>query len=284
MKNIFNIKRFGLVFRKDMMENMKRYTLLFLTLIGIMAIVSISKTWNYCYNFGYSDRFDSLIHNRSLLTFMSLTFLAGGLLFSSTFMAPMNSKLRRLSFLSTPASNFEKFFSRWLIVTIGYLFAFFVAMWIAEAFRVAIVGAKFPDLEIKFIDLTRLYYPTGDWSGNYMVPKFVFTILIGAYFLFQSYFLLGATFFEKTSFVKTFVALSVIICVYGALCAGAINLFYEEGFEGFGCVMDSFLGFKTDQKDHIAKVWAHIIPAIVTIGNWLLAYRRFCESEVIKKL
>ena len=149
----------------------------------------------------------------------------------------------------------------------------------------SVVSVRFPDLEISFLDLTKLYYPTDNYSSRYyMVSKFVFTILICMYFLFQSLFLLGATFFEKTSFVKTFVALLVILFAYGMLCNCAINLFYEENFMEFTRVMDSFLGEKTDKKEQIAKVWAHIVPAIVAFANWLLAFFRFRESEVIKRL
>ena len=285
MNNIFNIKRFGFVLRKDMMENMKRYTLLFLAMIGIMSIISIWFTWDYCKSYGSSDRYDYLSHNLDLLIILSNGFLAGGLMFASTFMVPMNSKLKRLSFLSNPTSNFEKFLSRWLIVTIGYIIAFFVAMWIADALRVAVVSAKFPDLEISFLDLTKLYYPTDNYSSMYyMVPKFVFTLFVCMYFLFQSFFLLGATFFEKSSFVKTFVALLVILCAYVALCSGAINLFYEEGFYGFTRVMDSFLDEKNDKKEQLVIAWAHLLPAIVVFANWLLAFFRFRESEITKRL
>ena len=110
MNNIFNIKRFGLVFRKDFLENWKRYTLLFLTLLGIMVIVTIQMSWTYCLRSGESGRYDYIFLNKNLLTFLSLTFLAGGLLFASTFMTPMNSKLNRISFLVSPSSDFEKFF------------------------------------------------------------------------------------------------------------------------------------------------------------------------------
>ena len=233
MNNIFNIKRFGLVFRKDLMENMKRYVLLFLTMLGIITIVTIFMSWNYFHDFsGGNSSANLLYHNRQLLILLSFAFLAGGLLFASTLMAPMNSKLKRLSYLSNPSSNLEKFLTRWIIVTIGYILAFFVAMWIADALRVAVISAGYPDLEIKFLDLSKLYYPTDDYSSSYyMVPKFVFTIMICIYFVLQSLFLLGATFWEKTSFIKSFVAISILIFSYITLCRWAILIQLSQVFQ-----------------------------------------------------
>ena len=283
MNNIFNIKRFGFVFRKDFTENLKSYVLLFLTMFGIMAIVSVYMTWSYCNKWGEGSHYYSASHNVGLLVFMSFAFLAGGLLFASTFMTPMNSKLKRLSFLISPSSNFEKFFSRWIIVTIGYIIAFFAAMWMADALRVAVITARFPDLEIKFLDLTKLFNSGGDYSQEYLMPKDAFSISVFFYFLFQSLFLLGATFWEKSSFVITFTAILIIFFTYMIVCRWAIILSYEEGLNGFGRVLNSFV--EGNYKD-MGKQFMLIktILSIFTLINWILAFFRFRESEIIKRL
>ena len=284
MNNIFNIKRFGLVFRKDFMENLKRYALLFLTMLGIMAIISIFISYGYCQPYEKSGRYSSEIHNVTLLGFMSFAFLAGGLLFASTFMTPMNSKLKRISFLVSPSSNFEKFFSRWIIVTIGYVLSFFVALWIADALRVAVITAYYPDLEIKFLDLTKLVYPKDVHSSvESLMPKTAFTLCVFMYFLFQSLFLLGATFWEKASFIKTFVAISVIVFAYIIVCRWAILLSYEEGLNGFGRVLNSFVdGNNQDMEKQSLMLIKTILP-VFTLTNWILAFFRFRESEIIKR-
>jgi len=282
MNNTFNIKRFGLVFRKDFMENLKRYALLFLTMFGIMVIVSIFVSWNYYHNLEVRGFHNSTPHNVGLLTFMSFAFVAGGLLFASTIMTPMNSKLKRISFLITPSSNFEKFFSRWIIVTIGYVLSFFVAMWIADALRVAVITAYYPDLEIKFLDLTKLIYPGDNYSPEYMIPKEFFTTFVFMYLLFQSLFLLGATIWEKASFVKTFVAISVIIFAYIMVCRWAILLSYEEGLNGFGNVLNSFSINNEDTTKKILMLLKTFL-SVFTLTNWILAFFRFRESEIIKR-
>jgi hypothetical protein len=196
----------------------------------------------------------------------------------------MNSKLKRLSFLVSPSSNFEKFFSRWMIVTIGYILAFFAAMWIADALRVAVITARFPDMEIKFLDVTKLVYPGDDYNtGDYMMPKFVFVILVFIYFFFQSLFLLGATFWEKASFIKTFTAISVIVFVYTILCRWTILISYEEGLNGFGRVLDSLLNKYNDTKN-LPLLFINTVLSVFILANWVLAFFRFRESEIIKRL
>ena len=288
MNNTFNIKRFGLVLRKDFIENLKRYTLLFLTMLGIMAIITIFMSLDY-YQFLVDNRTTYRNLNEELLTILSFMFLAGGILFASTFMTPMNSKLKRFSYLISPSSNLEKFFSRWLIVTIGYIFSFFAAMWIMDTLRVTVLTAVFPDLDIKLLDLTKLFNPTnnGDITIEYMMPKTAFTTMIFIYFLLQSLFILGATFWEKASFIKTFTALFVIVISYIMLSRWAISLSYgglDGGLNDFGRVLESFLGDKTEEREEFFMTLIYAGLSVFTVTNWTLAYFRVRESEIIKRL
>ena len=284
MNNIFDIKRFGLVFRKDLMENLKRYTLLFLTMFGIMAIIIVSMSWNYCHTYENSSNYDYMLLNNRLLNFLSFAFLTGGLLFASTFMTPMNSKLKRISYLPDPSSNFEKFFTRWIIVTIGYILAFFVAMWMADALRVAVITARYPDLEIKFMDLTKLIYPRGDYTAyrEGVMPKDVFTISLFVYFFSQSLYILGSTFWEKSSFIKTFVAVLIINVVFINICRLTMILFYEEGTSGFINVLNSFFS-NSEIMEKPPLFLLYTVLSVFTLTNWVLAFFRFRESEIIKR-
>ena len=281
MNNTFDIKRFGLVFRKDLIENGKRYTLLFLTMFGLMALVITFQTLNYYAierNVG-----DHLSLNRILLIYLSFMFLGFGVWFASTFSTPMNRKLKRLSYLISPASNLEKYLVRWIITTIGFILAFFAAMWIADVLRVTISSVFYPDVDIRFIDISKLVSPDARTHGNeYVVPKEVFTILISLYFLLQSIFLLGSTFWEKATFVKTFTAVAAIVTAFILICRGAILFFYGS-LIGFGKVLDSFQldqTFTTDQ----AITFAAIVISAFTLTFWILAYFRLKESEIIKRL
>jgi hypothetical protein len=193
----------------------------------------------------------------------------------------MNSKLKRLSYLVNPASNIEKYLTRWLITTIGYIFAFFIAFWIADIIKVAICSAILPDVDIQLLDLSKLRNPGDDFrNGYYMLPWQVFDAMIFFYLFLQSLFLLGSTIWEKVSFIKTFTALSAIIFVYIMVCRWAILLSYGD-LDGFGNVMSSFFQDTTETQ---ALTYIIIVFAPLTLANWTLAFFRIRESEIIKRI
>ena len=278
MNNTFNIKRFGFTFRKDLIENGKQYVLLLLTMFGLMALVITFQTLNHYAISKNADNHLSL--NRILLIYLSFMFLGFGTWFASTFSSPMNHKLKRLSYLISPASNLEKYLVRWIITTIGFIFAFFATMWFADALRVAIGSVVYPDLDIRFIDITQLFAPDGRNTGiSYVVvPKEVFTILLSIYFLLQSIFLLGSTFWEKATFLKTFTAVAAIVAAFILICRWAILFFYGS-LIGFGKVLDSFQLDQTFSTEQVI-----IVISAFTLTFWILAYFRMKESEIIKRL
>jgi hypothetical protein len=280
MNEIFNIKRFGLVLSKDIQEKGKKYLLQFLTMVGIMTIGVI---WYY-----YTERFNNDVFNydnKDLLTWACILFLIFGLIFSSTFMDSMREKTERISTLTTPASDFEKFFSRWLIVTVGFVIAFFAAFWMADIVRVAFLSFKYPTLKyptlnISFLDLSGLIAPKGGYSGNYLFVENTFGMWVFTYALLQSLFILGATFWQKLSFVKTFAAIGAIVILFIFLNKWVIEIFFGN-FNRFSEVLNTFLS----NPSHEATLkTASCIFAFFTAINWIIAYFRFRESEIIKRL
>ena len=282
MNNTFSFKRFGLVFKKDLMENRKRYILLFLTMLGIMMIVFIFMTMSY-YGTPIGLEPDHILFNRSLLSYMSFMFIACGIFFASSFSTPMNSKLKRITYLVSPSSNLEKYLTRWMITTVGYIFAFFIALWIADAVRVAIGSLVFPEADIQVIDFSKLIYPDEySISAEYVVFKDTFVMILSVYFLVQSLFLLGSTFTEKATFIKTFVFISTLIVVFIVINRWAILLFYGN-FERFGNVLDSFEVQDSFDRNHLFT-FVSIVLSVFTLANWVLAFFRIRESEIIKRL
>ena len=280
MNNTFNIKRFGLAFRKDLIENGKRYLLMFLTLLGIMTIITTYASWLYYNEPRNTNYYNNL--NKDLLNYLSLIFIAAGIWFASTFANPMNSKLKSISFLVNPASNLEKFLIRWIITTIGFITVFFVALWIADFTRVAICTVTFREL-IDFLDITKLIGPDNEpVYQEYVVPKSIFLLFLNLYFLFQSIFLLGSTFWEKASFIKTFSAVAAIITAFIFICRWTILLFYGN-LRGFENVMLSFEINRTMSELQAFSIIS-IIMAVFTLAFWILAFFRIKESEIINRL
>ena len=282
MNNTFDIRRFGLVFRKDIIENGKRYLLLVLTMLGLMTLVLTFYSWR---NYQVNDPGSYLFLNKVLLEILSCMFFASGIWFASTFSTPMNHKLKRLSYLISPSSHLEKFLVRWILTTIGFILAFFATMWVADFLRVGICSVIYPEIDIHFLDISKLVSPKGSislYNREYVVPQEVFTILLSIYFLLQSVFLLGSTFWEKASFIKTFTAGAAIVAAFILICRWMILLFYG-GLDGYSNVLSSFeldRSFSTEQ----AIIFAAIVMYAFALTCWILAFFRLKESEIIKRL
>ena len=288
MNNILNIKRFGLVLRKDIMEGWKRYTLMFLTMLGILTVGLI---WTY-YDFSIVNG-ETILHKQNRLNiealgYLSFLFCIFGLIFSSTFMNPMNSKTKKISYLINPSSSFEKYFSRWIIITVVYIILFFVAMWIADTIRITFYSTFFSFYLYKvtaFVDLTQLIYMGDDLnSSGYLLPKSVFLSFLSIYFFFQSLLILGSTFWEKSTFIKTFTAIAVIVIVFVLVCRWTILLFYGE-FDGFAKAINILQPVKNIDLNETAAAYKLSAAIFVfALINWILAFFRFRESEIIKRL
>ena len=289
MNNIFNIKRFGLVLRKELMENWKRYMILFLTMLTIITIVHMFVCYgqyNYYKNLDHNSNPDKQITPyHTLINFSSVLFFIFGILFSSTFMNSMNSKVKKISYLSNPSSHLEKYLTRWGITIVGYIISFFIALFIADALRVSIYSTIYPNLNIKFIDLFSIWEDENKKSLFLFFSKEASIMYISFYLLFQSIFILGSTFWEKATFMKTIIAIVLIFHVFGFLCYGTILLFYG-GFDAFGNVLNSFgpTFEKRDISDKQVAIYFSCIISFFTISNWIITYFRLRESEIIKRL
>ena len=285
MNDIINIKRFALVLKKDFMENWKRYLLYFAALVGIIALIMIIRA-NDAYDYakrGYSLSLIGL--NKDLLAIATISFIVGGLLFASTMMDPMKGKTKRISYLIMPASNFEKYFSRWFIVSIGYIVAFFLALWLADLIRMAVCSARYPEMEVVALNLQYLIAP--EEGGNevwrqYFIPHQAFLVGFPIYVLCQSLFVLGSLFWEKLSFIKTFAVGAIILTAFILVCRWTILVFYNKDFNQFGNVLESF---KFDEKVTVNQAFSivAVIISVFAIVNWVIAYIRFKESEIIKR-
>lgn len=294
MNNILNVKRLALNFRKDLLENGKRYLLLFLTMFGLITIILTFISWEHyrSVNLYYEQNKNAL--NEPLLTAACFLFAGFGLLFASTLSQPMNNKIKRISYLVYPASNLEKFLTRWLLLTVGYIIAFLTALWMADIIRMGICSAYFPEHTVSFLDLTKLvYFDDGDWNQqhDHLLNGPIFAIIISIYFLFQSLFILGATFWEKTSFVKTFTAGIVIILTFVLVYRWTILFCYGD-FAHLGNALESLLDpiKKIEMnEDRIitekqVSLFVSLLISLFTLTNWTLSFFRFRESEIIKRL
>ncbi|NDV45904.1 hypothetical protein D0T49_02435 [Paludibacter sp. 221] len=280
MNNIFSIKRFWFVTKKNFLENWKQYSVQALTMFGIMFVIFLSISFDH-----YKDLEQGYAHDTEilLLAWSSILFLIFGIFTASTFMEPMRNKTKRIAYLINPSSNLEKFLSRWLIVSVGYVIMFFVCLWLADMLRVAILSIRFPQFDIPMLDFGRMMPTEGKNNISFVFfSRSFFSMWVGVYTLTQSLFILGATFWEKATFVKTF---SAGIIIWGALimlCRWTIMAFYNGDFSQFGNVLDSFSMNRIEESTGFTIITCILL--FFTLANWTISFFRFRESEIIKRL
>ncbi|WP_044265611.1 hypothetical protein [Bacteroides timonensis] len=272
----FSAPRFVNLCRKEMVESWKANLLRFVMMYGIMAIAFV---WNGYFQYNHLE---GLI-NRGITQDPIWTFELGafiwalvimGLLSASFIMERMKSKTNRIAMLMTPATMFEKFFSRWLVFTFGFLIVFLIAFKLADWTRVAVYMVSYPELK-DIISSTPLSHLVGKgqfWTVfddcNY------FMLGVSAYFFVQSLFVLGSSIWPKNSFVKTFSAIVVVAIIYIAIGSVLGKILFEAR---------GVRGVNQDISDESMTLWTTIIFLGMAIINWIVAYFRFKESEIINR-
>lgn len=272
----FSAPRFVSLCRKEMVESWKANLLRFVMMYGIMAIAFV---WNGYFQYNHPE---GLI-NRGITQDPIWIFELGafvwalvimGLLSASFIMERMKSKTNRIAMLMTPATMFEKFFSRWLVFTFGFLIVFLIAFKLADWTRVAVYTVSYPELK-DIITSTPLSHLVGKgqfWTVfddcNY------FMLGVSAYFFAQSLFVLGSSIWPKNSFVKTFSAIVVVAIIYIAIGSVLAKILFEAR---------GVRGVNQDISDEAVTLWTTIIFFGMAIFNWVVAYFRFKESEIINR-
>lgn len=269
----FNLHRFVGLCRKEMVENWKVNLLRSVMTYGMLAIIFL---WS-----GYLKYSDIDIHFqpeadpiwRSELNIFLVGIVAWGCISASFMMERMKSKTNRIATLMTPATMFEKFFSRWLIYTIGFILMFVIAFKLADWTRVAVYALQYPDIEA--IAPVSLFHLVGN-SGVYYSPFnscTEFLMVLSLYFMSQSFFVLGSAIWPKNAFIKTFVAGIAINVVY-SIVAGAF---------GKMVIPEHFHMNNMNLSDETMYNMVTAVCAVFTLFNWTLAYFRFKESEIINR-
>lgn len=267
----FSLPRFINLCRKEMVENWKSNVLRMVLMYGVMAVVMV---WNGYFEYRGTYNYEE----DPAWIFLLVTFIWAlwgfGCLSASFTMEKMKTKTSRTSMLMIPATPFEKFFSRWFVFTVVYLVVFLICYKLADYTRFTIYSLAYPEKDfIAPVDLSHL---VGDEKYYTLCRRGLeFGALISGYFFVQSLFVLGSSIWPKNSFLKTFASGTIIGMVYFAVGALVSKVLLESGRYYSGGVLES--------KE--TTLWIVIVAGIFfALVNWVLAYFRFKESEIINRM
>lgn len=264
----FYLPRFAVLLRKELAENWKSYMLRALMVFGVTLIAFL---WNAYTEYKYAAAFD-FVEDDDPVWYFEAAFARWGLFiwgcsYASLALEHLKSKAGRTAFLMTPATPLEKFLLYWLLTVVGFLLFYAAAVLLADWARTLVYMAAYPDLPILPVD----------WTAVWSVPE-VFNstdeirLLVCGYFFLQSFFMLGSSVWPRNSFLKTFAAGMGIAVLYIAAGNGLYELLLPEGY------------YLPDNPDeHHAMDVLNIGLCLLTVVDWVLAYYRFKESEIINR-
>ena len=179
--------------------------------------------------------------------------------------------------LMTPATPFEKFFSRWLVSTVVLLVVFFITFELADYTRVLVYSLIYPDVKEVILPVN-----LGDLVGSgkrwYLFHKtYELTLVLSIYCFVQSLFVLGSSVWPKNSFLKTFVSVTIIVLIYVLVGMLVGDMLFSGSSKDYGYIFSSI----TKEQVTVMVTVGFMLFAFV---NWTLAYFRFKESEIVQRM
>jgi hypothetical protein len=245
MSDQLSLRRLALLFRNDALAG---YRTLATVSAGLALLLVFGALIGGLNGGGFAQYYDGC--------FVAMLF-AFGLVGTSLSFRELHDKHRNTSYLLLPASALEKTLARLALGTVGMiayaLLLVTVVAPLAEALNQAVFGVR-----------NELFTPVGGLPW----------LLIPHYIVAQSVFFLGAAWFRKAHFVKTWLAVSVLGAAFAGLGTLLVWLlskrfdgaYYELDFAPLGSLFD--------------HVWRPIYYVALPLFLWFVAWLRVKEAQV----
>jgi len=199
---IFSHLRLGYLARRDILTNWKQVLIAASAISGTGIFLSLVN----CFFSNPNDLYFTGYFNTILFP--------AGFIISSMMFRDMHNRSKNHEWLMIPCSTFEKLLSRWIISSIGFALVSLALFWVTSV------------LSMGVNELT-----LGKHHGifNPFVPGI--WVKVGHYMILQSIFLKGASFFRKQHFIKTILALIVILLVISILSTLSFQFIFSNYFD-----------------------------------------------------
>ena len=273
----FSGNRFGYLFKKELMEDMKKNLMRCIVLFGIFLVLFLFVGFNsYNVNPYHVATYDKLWD--PMAVFFIFGIFIGACLSATYITEKMKNKTGKISVMMLPATSFEKFSVRWLTYCIGFLLAYFLAFELADWIRVLVLSNYYPKETINSFPVWRVI-TTGDFRTDEIVSskqRQIVSIVIAVFWAMQSFFVLGSTLWQKNSFLKTAVALFALCAGIGLVAYWSTKLFIPDDFY-----------IRMNKYEYISEETGRLMVSIffyaIALFNTVLAYFRYKEMEVINR-
>lgn len=282
MNKTFDLHRFGMVLRWDLLTNWKDYFYRTAGLAIGIILLSISMLYSFPHSHFIVEGGDLSNYYECRMTgFLAAIFILLFFVSASNIFGNMKTKLQRESFLMLPANNLEKYAARFLMMSIGSIIMMMIATLIADFVQFVFSFFMTPGHHASIIGcFISQIYKTASNSCNNPISILagqckIDAALLGWSFLIMIYFfcLLGGTFFRKQPIILTAVSGIIIFMIIG-YCGSKL--------EDWGA-FDSFTHLNYDNPGTslcIAIFWSVVFLALAAFSLWA-SYKLFTRMQVI---
>ena len=281
MNKTFDLHRFGMVLRWDLLTNWKSY---FYSIAGLaigIIMLSISMLYSFPHSHFIVEGDLGNYYEGNMTGFLAAIVILFFFISPCNIFSNMKTKLQRENFMMLPANNLEKYAARFLMMSVGSILMMLIATLIADFVQFVLSFFMTPGYHASIIgsSLSQIYKAatnTGDnpiciLAGQYKIDA----AILGWSFLtmIYSFCLLGGTFFHKQPIILTAVSGIIIFMIIG-YCGSELE---EWG------AFDFFKHFNYDNPGTslcIAIFWSVVFLALAAFSLWA-SYKLFTRMQVI---
>ncbi|MET6999946.1 hypothetical protein [Chitinophaga defluvii] len=272
--NVFNLNRFGLYIRKHLVDNYRLYGMSMVVLFVLVLVVMVTT---------YFTR-GTINKITDILPMYCIGILFSGMIFTSASFSEFANKPKGVNYLMLPASHFEKFLTVFLFTTIGFLVIYHIVFYGVYLWMDAIAFSRTQK------------HMLNDLASDRGITKTLAFYSCFVWFLLHSIFLLGATCFEKSSFLKTIFLLVIVLFLLYLINTLFLELFFGSKLQAWNHHVPMLLvalkkerttsgmGYSFDTLVFLPKQMQHIFAFagtyLIIPFLWVVAYFRLKEKEI----
>ncbi|MCW4119213.1 hypothetical protein ONT17_10715 [Prevotella copri] len=281
MNKTFDLHRFGMVLRWDLLTNRKSY---FYSIAGLaigIIMLSISMLYTFPHSHYIVGGDLGNYYENGMTGFLATILIAFFFVSACNIFSNTKTKLQRESFMMLPANNLEKYAARFLMMSVGSILIMVIATLIADFVQFILSFFMTPGYHASIIgsSLRQIYEAatnTGDNPICILAWQYkIDAAILGWSFLtmIYSFCLLGGTFFRKQPIILTAVSGIIIFMIIGYCGSeleewGAFDFFKHLNYDNPGTSLC------------MAIFWSVIFLALAASSLWA-SYKIFTRMQVI---
>ena len=282
MNKTFDLHRFGMVLRWDLLTNWKSY---FYSIAGLaigIIMLSISMLYSFPHSHFIVEGDLGNYYEGNMTGFLAAIVILFFFISPCNIFSNMKTKLQRENFMMLPANNLEKYAARFLMMSVGSILIMVIATLIADFVQFVLSFFMTPGYHASIIgsSLRQIYEAAIDTTCNNPISILAWQYKIDAAILgwsfltmIYSFCLLGGTFFRKQPIILTAVSGIIIFMIIGYCGSeleewGAFDFFKHLNYDNPGTSLC------------MAIFWSVVFLALAAFSLWA-SYKLFTRMQVI---